>query len=127
MEVTSCTVEGVASGWLLSDRTDLQSCSRLCSKLSAGALGTSPKTWMVMSCMLIAKGRSRGGTDHSTIAFWGACRRKFKLHESHTGRARKVITDYNNMPAEVRGCQCPFKSCHLCSKVLSSSFKCSPQ
>ena len=100
MEVTSCTVEGGASRWLRSSNTDLQLCSRLCSKLSAGALGTSPKMWMVMSCMLIAKGRSRGGTDHSTIAFWGACNRKVELHERHAGRALSLIKCCCDMPAE---------------------------
>ena len=69
MVMTNCTAKGAASGWLLRSKTDLQLCSRLCSRLSAGALGTSPNTWMVMSCMLIAKVRSRGGTDHNTIAF----------------------------------------------------------
>ena len=67
-----------------------------------------------MSCMLIAKGRSRGGTDHSTIAFWGACRRKVELHERLAGRALDPIKEYCDMPAEAREYKFPNECCHLC-------------
>ena len=41
----------------------------------AGEEATSPSRWMMMTTRAIAKGRSRGGTDHSTSAFEGACAR----------------------------------------------------
>ena len=46
---------------------------RSCNQPRRTGEGTSPNTWMTITCSDIANGRSRAGTDHSTTAVLGAC------------------------------------------------------
>ena len=56
-----------------SDVSDRQFWTRSWRRPSRGGEGTSPKTWMTMTCTDIASGLSLDGTDHSTTAVLGAC------------------------------------------------------